>query len=85
MLPEVCGVLEKVRNLRFVVDATLGLRLYGRCSFEMEKSGRPRYRSGPQAIEVTKRKLVDYGDRFHAVHGNFRNLSSILESRHGKA
>ena len=80
MLPEVCGVLEKVRNLRFVVDATLGLGGYTEgVLLKWRKVVVLGIDQDPQAIEVTKRKLVDYGDRFHAVHGNFRNLSSILE------
>ncbi|HON33813.1 MAG: 16S rRNA (cytosine(1402)-N(4))-methyltransferase RsmH [Thermovirgaceae bacterium] len=79
MLPEVCGILEKAQNLRFVVDATLGLGGYSEgVLLKWRNAVVLGIDQDPQAIEAVKRKLMDFGDRFRAVHGNFRDLSSIL-------
>lgn len=79
MLPEVCRILEDVKNLRFVVDATLGLGGYSEgVLLKWRKTAVLGIDQDPQAIEVARRKLMDFGDRFRAVHGNFRDLSSIL-------
>ena len=80
MLPEVCGILGKAQNLRFVVDATLGLGGYSEgVLLKWRKAVVLGIDQDPQAIEAAKRKLMDFGDRFRAVHGNFRDLSPILE------
>ncbi len=79
MLPEVCRILEDVKNLRFVVDATLGLGGYSEgVLLKWRKTAVLGIDQDPQAIEVARRRLMDFGDRFRAVHGNFRNLSLIL-------
>ncbi len=80
MLPEVCSILEETRDLRFVVDATLGLGGYSEGVLrKWRKAAVLGIDQDPQAIEVTRRKLMDYGDRFRAVHGNFRDLTTILK------
>lgn len=35
----------------------------------------------PAALEFSRARLAEYGDRFHAVHANFREIAAVLESR----
>jgi 16S rRNA (cytosine1402-N4)-methyltransferase len=35
----------------------------------------------PEALEYSRTRLEAYGDRFQAVHANFRELAAVLESR----
>ncbi len=86
MLPEVCRLLEDLDNKRLIVDATLGLGGYSEgILHKWQKVAVLGIDQDPQAIEVAKRRLSDFGDRFRAIHGNFRDLSSLLqESGMGK-
>lgn len=80
MLPEVCGILEKIPSIRMVVDATLGFGGYSEAILsKWQKVSVLGLDQDPQAIESTKRRLLPFGDRFRAIHGNFRDLSIILD------
>ncbi len=80
MLPEVCGILETIPSIRVVVDATLGLGGYSEAILsKWQKVTVLGLDQDPQAIESAKRRLLPFGDRFRAVHGNFQDLSQILD------
>lgn len=80
MLPEVCGILDTLPVLRLVVDATLGFGGYSEAILsKWQKLSVIGLDQDPQAIESAKRRLLHFGDRFRAVHGNFRDLSIILQ------
>lgn len=80
MLPEVCGILGSIPGIRFIADATLGLGGYSEAILSKWQNvivlG---IDQDPQAIESSRRRLQPFGDRFRAVHGNFRQLAEILE------
>lgn len=86
MLPEVCRLLEGLENKRLIVDATLGLGGYSEgILHKWQKVAVLGIDQDPQAVEVARRRLSDFGDRFKAIHGNFRDLSCLLkESGMGK-
>ncbi|MDO9508585.1 MAG: 16S rRNA (cytosine(1402)-N(4))-methyltransferase RsmH [Thermovirgaceae bacterium] len=80
MLPEVCGILEGIPAIRVVVDATLGFGGYSEAILsKWQKVAVIGLDQDPQAIESARRRLLSFGDRFRAVHGNFRDLSMILD------
>lgn len=80
MLPEVCGILDLIPALRFVVDATLGNGGYSEAILsKWQKVAVIGIDQDPQAIESAKRRLSQFGKRFRAVHGNFGDLLEILE------
>lgn len=80
MLPEVCKILDAIPSIRVVVDATLGFGGYSEAILsKWHKVSVLGLDQDPQAIESAKRRLLPYGDRFRAVHGNFRDLSVIMD------
>ncbi len=80
MLPEVCKVLGSLEKIGFVLDATLGFGGYSEAIlFKWPNVAVLGVDQDPQAIESSKRRLAPFGERFRAVHGNFRDIGEILE------
>lgn len=80
MLREVCEILDTIPSIRLVVDATLGSGGYSEAILsKWQKVAVLGIDQDPQAIESARRRLIPFGDRFRAVHGNFKDLSLILD------
>ncbi len=75
--------LTQLHPFRRLVDGTLGngghSRLLLECRPELEVLGIDR---DAAALERARRNLAEFGTRFTAVHGEFRNLKEIAET-HG--
>lgn len=86
MLSQVVGLLDANRGFctgECIVDCTLGLGGYSEkilesmpdvsvCAIDRDET----------AVQIAKRRLAQYGDRFEALHSNFGDMEEILpESR----
>jgi 16S rRNA (cytosine1402-N4)-methyltransferase len=80
MKTEVMEALNAVPGGRYI-DATLGGGGHSRALLEISApAGRVMgIDQDPEALNRTGRFLVDYGDRFRAVHGNFSELQALAE------
>ena len=80
MIKEVVSYIGLKDKVNVVVDSTLGLGGY---SEQILKNFKDSIVLGidqdMQAIRMARKKLEPFGERFIAVHGNFRNIDSIVQ------
>jgi 16S rRNA (cytosine1402-N4)-methyltransferase len=80
MLEEVLAQLAPGRGGVFV-DCTVGLGGHARALLESGASRLIGLDRDASALAIAQERLADYGDRVELVHGNFRDLTAMLDAR----
>ncbi len=79
LLRETIHFLEAARG-GFYVDGTLGLGGHSEAILKASSDARViGIDLDSVAIKLATERLAEFGDRFQAVHGNFRDLASVIE------
>lgn len=82
LIDRVLEYLEELDHVDLVIDATLGLGGYSEQILRrFDRASVLGIDQDHQAIEVATRRLSVFGERFSAIHGNFRSVSSIAQNR----